>query len=312
MGFASKVTPSAENDAKALAMWTEKNDPLDIVLPLSIAAGWAYAPPDSFQQVMVRRGLSTEKQPPKLVEVVNDAMFVCAKAYVTKVGTGAIIAFRGTEPTNIINWLADGQTGKVAFHANGDDAPNGKVHDGFYRNLRAVFPLVLEQLDALKPEWLYITGHSYGGAIAVLAGALLADYEEQKKAGFDGWFNKLKGVFTFGQPLVGDAKFAEKYGGRLKGRLVRFIYETDVVPHVPPRFDGWVHFGQEYWAPDGTQWKKEQSLLDKLRGLAAEVRAPVEMVSQNLLVPRVIRDHAPNNYIRVSLPAQEESGSEFD
>ena len=39
--------------------------------------------------------------------VVNDAMFVCAKSYVLSVGDVAIVCFRGTEPTNVINWLAD-------------------------------------------------------------------------------------------------------------------------------------------------------------------------------------------------------------
>ena len=97
--FSRSPIPGA-HDARDLADW-DGRDPLRVVLPLSVVAAWAYARPAVFQQVMERRGLPS--RPAKFVEVVNDAMFVCAKAYVQPVGTGAVVAFRGTEPTNLIN-----------------------------------------------------------------------------------------------------------------------------------------------------------------------------------------------------------------
>jgi len=315
--FSRSPIPGA-HDARDLADW-DGRDPLRVVLPLSVVAAWAYARPAVFQQVMERRGLPS--RPAKFVEVVNDAMFVCAKAYVQPVGTGAVVAFRGTEPTNLINWLADATLQKVAFHAKPPGAVHGYVHGGFYRNTRAVWPEIVETLHELKPEWIYITGHSYGGALAVLAGALMADYEGEKPTGFGMLWGKLKGIVTFGQPMVGDETFAASYTASVGERLVRFVYAHDIVPHLPPRTGGWapVHLGTEYRAPDGTRWTKEHRWSDPILGVLGANLVAVGAWMQDqmgfapkLTLPYSWGDHAPNNYVRVSLPHGAESGSEFD
>jgi hypothetical protein len=316
MSFSRTPIPGAK-DAQALKDWKAGDDPLRVVLPLSVVAAWAYAEKATFDEVMCRRGLRGRES--KFVSVENDAMFVCAKAYVQPLDSGAIIAFRGTEPTNVINWLADATLQKAAFHAQPPGAPHGYVHGGFYRNTRALWPGVVEALNEVNPEWLYITGHSFGAALALLSGALLADYAATNHQYGDFW-RRLKGIFTFGQPMVGDETFAASYRP-VSEKLVRFVYANDIVPHLPPRTNGWspIHIGSEYRAPDGTRWAKEsdksQPVLEVLSSSLLAVGAWI--TDQVGLLPRLTRpyswgDHAPNNYVRVSLPENADSGSEFD
>lgn len=316
----SKAKIEGANDAEALAGWDLRRDPTEIVLPLSIAAGWAYAEKRVFDEVMSRRGLHGGDS--KFVDVVNDAMFVCAKAYVQPVGAGAIVAFRGTEPTNLVNWLADATVQRVAFHAAPPGAPRGYVHGGFYRNIRAVWPEVIEALEALNPQWIYLTGHSFGAALALLAGALLADYAElQHPRGYGTFWERVKGIFTFGQPMAGDEAFATHYAAEVGQRLFRFVYEHDIVPHLPPKTPAWtpVHFGAAFAATNGARWSRDARpsvehagvLSSNLIGIASWLKDQ-SGIAPHVSLPYSWADHAPNNYVRTSLPAKEDSGSEFD
>ena len=59
------------------------------------------------------------------------------------------------------------------------------------------------------------TGHSLGGALAVVAAA------RSKYVGE---------VYTYGQPRVGN----RKYSKQVKSKVYRFVNNNDVVPRVPP------------------------------------------------------------------------------
>lgn len=86
---------------------------------------------------------------------------------------------------------------------------------------------------------LFITGHSLGGALAALYATMLNYTGETEVA------SKIGAVYTFGQPRVGDADFAEYAAEHLAGRYFRVVYCNDVVPRVP--FDNelfaFKHFG---------------------------------------------------------------------
>ncbi|KAI5067981.1 hypothetical protein GOP47_0016326 [Adiantum capillus-veneris] len=77
---------------------------------------------------------------------------------------------------------------------------------------------------------LYITGHSLGGALATLFSALLLIEDNETCL-------SLGGVFTYGQPRVGDAKFAsfvqKKLCGTSPKKYFRVVYRTDIVPRLP-------------------------------------------------------------------------------
>ncbi len=74
---------------------------------------------------------------------------------------------------------------------------------------------------------VFITGHSLGGALATLYGAMLFYNAEHEIT------DKLAAIYTFGQPRVGDKEFA-KYGEtHLKDQYFRVVYCNDIVPRVP-------------------------------------------------------------------------------
>ena len=74
---------------------------------------------------------------------------------------------------------------------------------------------------------LFVTGHSMGGALAVLAAA---DFEldSQKK-------NPVTAVYTYGQTFeYGDPQFSAAYDAALKNATFRYVNDLDIVPHLPP------------------------------------------------------------------------------
>jgi predicted lipase len=101
---------------------------------------------------------------------------------------------------------------------------------------------------------LLIAGHSLGGAMAALFAAhLLADVPNpsnpvatnpEKPPTPPGpedalfWFSRLTGVYTFGQPRVGDVRFAvfmEQFNADVDRLLYfRVVHNDDVVPRLPP------------------------------------------------------------------------------
>ena len=121
----------------------------------------------------------------------------------------AVLAFRGT--TRITDWVMN-------FDATQTESSTGRVHRGFAGAVDALWPRVLEALESCgQSRDLWITGHSLGGAVAVLVASRVSPA------------HSLKGVVTFGQPRIGDEQFAAGF----RPRLLRFTTERDLVPKLP-------------------------------------------------------------------------------
>ena len=93
------------------------------------------------------------------------------------------------------------------------------VHTGFHRTSEVIADDLLTRLD--KSYKVYVTGHSLGGASALVVSWYL-DYAD---------FN-VEECITFGQPKVTDSHGIRKMRDKIK--LTRVVNETDVVPLVPP------------------------------------------------------------------------------
>ena len=136
------------------------------------------------------------------------------QAVVITIDDVALVAFRGTD--NARNWVKN-------FKFVPAQTALGWVHAGFRDGFRELWPQVTQALAAArdKNQPIWLTGHSLGGAIALLAAAELQT-ERQPVAG----------VITFGQPPVGFPEFTERWEALAPGRLVRYVNHRDAVVAV--------------------------------------------------------------------------------
>jgi hypothetical protein len=293
---------------------------------LGTCAGYAYSDESTVATMMTRLGIP-DNRCLQISEIV-DAMFICSNAFVVQSSDNrvVIVCYRGTEPANIINWLTDLTIEPTCIQIPPREAlgqANGDlyVHGGFYRNVRATRYRVGEALAhalaqrsihqpdigdtaaTLKPlEALYITGHSLGGAMAALMTILIhtdPDYAPLRPL--------LKGVYTFGQPMIGSPDLAAACEASGIGALLhRYVYRHDVVPQVPPKQNGrFKHFGNERRYVAAWEDRPSSEQMDAL-GL---LEVPLDFAARQipglagLQFRYSLDDHGPQYYIQALTPA---------
>lgn len=158
----------------------------------------------------------------------------------------AVVAFGGTRPFDTEQWCVDVDFSWYAVPGV------GKIHAGFMKALglqrSGGWPQRIAEHHKGKPFAYYairerlrsflsenanaqfvVAGHSLGGALAVLFPTILALHGE------DAMLARLQGVYTFGQPRVGDEEVGKFMGKYLDepSRYFRFVYSNDIVPRVP-------------------------------------------------------------------------------
>jgi triacylglycerol lipase len=150
-----------------------------------------------------------------------------AQAYLAVRADATVIAFRGTEPTNERDFAADFNTRQIPFEAKLNFNGWGRVHEGWIDGVNAVLLKIAEALRVQDngTRSLWLTGHSSGGALAMLTAAFLANVPN----------SRIAGVFTYGQPRVGDPAFRTSYDRVLGNVTFRCVNDHDPVPHLPPR-----------------------------------------------------------------------------
>ena len=96
------------------------------------------------------------------------------------------------------------------------------VHYGFYRAYMSLRSKIMPYLEGKRD--IVFTGHSAGGAIALLAAMDLAHQP----------YNKTITTVTFGAPRLGDISFANKFDDVIGGHNnYRVVKSLDPVPHTP-------------------------------------------------------------------------------
>ncbi|TYH53349.1 hypothetical protein ES332_D09G094600v1 [Gossypium tomentosum] len=191
----------------------------------------------------------------------TQVFMICDKP---KDATLILISFRGTEPFNANNWNTDidyswyeiPKVGKLHMGflealglGNREDIKTFRYHlqteivkksdDGIDKiNIRSLdmtaYHMVREKLRSLLEEHknakFIVTGHSLGGALAILFPIVLVIHEEKKL------MERLLAVYTFGQPMVGNqqqGKFMEAHLDHPVPKYFRVVYCNDLVPRLP-------------------------------------------------------------------------------
>ncbi|MFF8731035.1 lipase family protein [Streptomyces sp. NPDC015171] len=190
-----------------------------------------------------------------------------------------VTAFRGTEPAQIKDWLSDATT--PPWPGPGG---TGYVHHGFAQALESVYPAVRDTLAELHTDGqsVYFTGHSLGGALAMLAGARL--FLEEPRLAADG-------VYTYGQPRTCDRLLAEAFHKGFGGRMFRFVNNNDIVPQLPPE-PAYTHVRALRYIDSKGRLHESMPMLsalgDRAKGLTADLLAPAG---------DGVRDHFMGNYL---------------
>jgi predicted lipase len=150
-----------------------------------------------------------------------------------------IIAFRGTEPMDLLQWLNNATTHfvKIKNVFNNEEI---QVHAGFHSALGLHEANILQEIDQTEvteksPMFIQllnfinkfdeddnkcnisVTGHSLGGGLASLFSfvLLVRVYE-----------SSISGVYTYGQPLVGNRRYAQILNNKLGNRFHRWVNHT--------------------------------------------------------------------------------------
>jgi hypothetical protein len=187
---------------------------------------------------------------------IRDVYFGFALAPVSKGGgqaAGNVIVLRGTQ--SIQEWVEDvlGSAYQLPVPLVWFDHGSLKLaraHAGFLIAYAFLYGQVLAAAKAFDTSHpCYVTGHSLGAALAVLA-ALSVDLQVYDGAGVAGRVQMI----NFAGPRVGDPTFASAYDALLPASY-RVTNLADVVPILPPAsIFGWQyqHVGTEYSYLDQT------------------------------------------------------------
>jgi hypothetical protein len=201
-----------------------KGDPRN-AQTLALASDLAYLPAaEGAEAFRAQLGLEA-----RLLSVGN------TQVYVATTDDHIVVAFRGSEaPTSIDglkDWLLtdavdllilpEGDLG-TDFVAAGVGA---RWHQGFLRALGDIWSPLSEEVAAERKKNerpLWITGHSLGGALAVLAA-----WRFKRK------FVPVHQVYTFGGPMVGNADVAQAIDREFPDKIFRYVNSADPVPRLP-------------------------------------------------------------------------------
>ena len=170
------------------------------------------------------------------------------------------IAVRGT--ANLKNAIVD-----LSVSLQDDPVLDIKLHQGFASAARAIYADMKPYLKTDEP--IHITGHSLGGAIAVILGMYLQQDNYQ-----------VSQVITFGQPKVTNVTGAKQFDSL---PLIRVVTLHDIVPLVPPisplqikNLDIFWHMGQEVILMDNKEYAETSGVKSALRATKFTSSIPSE------------------------------------
>jgi triacylglycerol lipase len=207
-----------------------------------------------------------------------------------------LCAFRGTisEKDGVIdmnNWMSDADAWQTPYQSYFAGPALGGIHEGFAQALTEIWPGVTAAIAQARTnsQPLWMTGHSLGGALAYLATTVLNFTEREP----------VNGLYTFGQPRLGDPGFCNQCETAFGDIHYRFVNNEDVVTRVPPRImphipiEYYGHSGRLVYFDSGGAPHSDEAFWNNFM-------AEVEVDSDNFVATLTggpIKDHFIANYI---------------
>ena len=270
---------------------------------LATGAGYCYSDLATVAVIMSRLGMD-ECQCVRVAQAV-DAMYIFSTACLvqSRCGRVVILSYRGTEPTNLTSWMGDFDVECETLRSTSLDPCELQVHGGFHRNFRATRWEVERQLDLAadgrsladpdrrlehKLQALYVTGHSLGGAMAVLFALTSARPE-------------LRATYTYGQPMVVHAPVAANVEA-VGRRIFRHVLTRDPVPALPPAsFGAFAHLGEEHQF-DAGRWARAATPTKALKNVSRAVMSTVASGLTSSKARWSLGQHGPHRYLDALRP----------
>jgi triacylglycerol lipase len=184
------------------------------------------------------------------------------------------VAFAGTNPRVLANWITD-------FDAHIDKSQTAQ---GYQVAADSVWPQVANAISGVAPSGrkVFVTGHSLGGALAVLT-ALRIKKEN---------LADVLAVYTFGMPRPGTKMYADEYNGCLGSYTYRLAHGDDVVTSVAPSLLGYHHVGRYLRCERGGKFDPARLSKDTSSDEAQFIATVVEEL-RDIAWDRVTRLAAP-------------------
>lgn len=200
------------------------------------------------------------------------------QGFIATGGGATIIAFRGTEPKVLKDWVTDA---RVKLVTKGQIPP--QTHEGFSNALDSVFDQIDKTLSGLRGSGalLYITGHSLGGALATLCAARLAHSNTYS----------IQGLYTFGCPRVGNGDFAQTFRSLVGPVAYRLVNNEDLVTRVPPRTLGYSDVGEMVYIDDSGRLRHDIGFWYRFLNLVANAAEDFKKAAET-----TVRDHGMELY----------------
>jgi triacylglycerol lipase len=225
-------------------------------------------------------------------------------SYIVASGRDAtFVMFAGTDPLKPQDLITDIDLNPLSI-----DLHHG-FRDAVLKVQREIEAAIIDNGVAGQP--LFFTGHSMGGALALISAQLALKARLRATA-----------VYTFGGPRAGGQDFFDGYDPDLGDRTFRLVYGEDIVAKVPPSFGGkyrhvgkFLHCTQGSFFRDGPLAQSSRNdpnlalasipavlgLLLSIPGIVAELlgsELDPRAFDKLRKLPDEVRDHIPASYFR--------------
>lgn len=174
------------------------------------------------------------------------------------------MAFRGTD--ELADWIDN-------INSHPTKELFGEFHRGFWNAIDRIWSQIFDDYKRLnnkiQKKPLFLTGHSLGGAMAIIAASKLIHIDQP-----------FISVYTFGQPRAMTHPTARIFNNECKSRCFRFNNNNDLVTRAPSRLMGYSHVGTYLHITEDKRIEPELGLwyrfVDNVNGALDALRKAVE------------------------------------